>query len=100
MIEREMGAERLELANEVRASVRRVRLAEETLSIFTTALLQQLGDSLHIAEVSYREGEISLLDFLDSQRTYNALLGDYHQALFEWNAARAALEKALGEPTR
>jgi cobalt-zinc-cadmium efflux system outer membrane protein len=100
MSERELGAARLELANEIRAAARRVRLAERTLSIFTTALLRQVGESLDIAEVSYREGEISLLDFLDSQRTYNSIQGDYHQALFDWNAAMAALEKAVGETIR
>jgi cobalt-zinc-cadmium efflux system outer membrane protein len=100
MSERELGAARLELANEIRASVRRVRLAERTLSIFDTALLRQVGESLDIAEVSYREGEISLLDFLDSQRTYYSVLGDYHQALFDWNASMAALEKAVGETIR
>ncbi len=100
MSERELGAARLELANDVRASMRRVRLAEETLSIFTTALLRQVRESLDIAELSYREGEISLLDFLDSQRTYNSVLGDYQLALFDWNVAMAALEKAVGETIR
>jgi cobalt-zinc-cadmium efflux system outer membrane protein len=94
--ERELGAARLELTRDVRAGVRRVRLAEKTLSVYTDALLRQVEESLAIAEVSYREGEISLLDFLDSQRTYNSVLGDYHRALFSWNIEMAALEKAVG----
>jgi len=94
--ERELGAARLELAKDIRACARRVRLAEKTLSIFTDALLRQVEESLAIAEVSYREGEISLLDFLDTQRTYNSVLGDYHRALFAWNIELAALEKAVG----
>jgi len=98
--EQELKAARLERAKEIRAAVRRVRLAEETLAVFTTALLRQVEESLAIAEVAYREGEISLLDFLDSQRTYNSVLGDYHQALFDWNIERAALEKAAGGTIR
>jgi cobalt-zinc-cadmium efflux system outer membrane protein len=100
MSEQELSATRLELARDIRACTRRVRLADKTLTVFTTALLRQVEESLKIAEVSYREGEISLLDFLDSQRTYNSVLGDYYQALFNWNVEMAALEKAAGASIR
>lgn len=96
MSEWEIGAARSELVRDIRNCVRRVRLAERTLSVYTAGLLRQVEESLTIAEVSYREGEISLLDFLDSQRTYNSVLGDYYQALFAWNVEMAALEKAAG----
>ncbi|MBM3284855.1 MAG: TolC family protein [Candidatus Aminicenantes bacterium] len=96
MSERELGAVRSELVKDIRNCVRRFRLAEKTLSVYTAGLLRQVEESLAIAEVSYREGEISLLDFLDSQRTYNSVLGDYYQALFAWNVEMAALEKAAG----
>jgi len=96
MSEQELSAIRLELARDIRACVRRVRLAEKNLAVFTSALLQQVEESLKIAEISYREGESSLLDFLDSQRTYNSLLGDYYEALFSWKVEMAALEKAAG----
>ena len=100
MSEKELGGLRLDLAKEIRAAARRIRLAEETLSVFDAALLREVEESLRIAEVSYREGEISLLDFLDSQRTYNSVLGDYYRALYDWNAEMAALEKAAGETIR
>lgn len=100
MNERELGAARLEVARDIRACVRRVRLAEKTLSIYTAALLRQVEEILAIAEVSYREGEISLLDFLDSQRTYHGVLGDYYRALFDWNVEMAALERAAGVTIR
>jgi cobalt-zinc-cadmium efflux system outer membrane protein len=100
MNEKELDGLRLDLAKEIRASARRIRLAGETLSVFDAALLSEVEESLRIAEVSYREGEISLLDFLDSQRTYNSILGDHYQALYDWNAEMAALEKAAGETIR
>ncbi len=100
MSEKELGGLRLDLAKEIRASVRRIRLAEGTLAVFDAALLREVEESLRIAEVGYREGEIPLLDFLDSQRTYNSVLGDYNQALYDWNAEMAALEKAAGETIR
>ncbi|OGD11994.1 MAG: hypothetical protein A2Y86_01860 [Candidatus Aminicenantes bacterium RBG_13_62_12] len=98
--ERELAAVRLELAGGIRDSLRRVRLAGETLAVFNDALLHEVEQSLEIAEVSYREGEISLLEFLDTQRTYNNVLGDYLRALLAWNTEMAALEKAAGVPIR
>ncbi|MFA9454808.1 MAG: TolC family protein [Candidatus Aminicenantaceae bacterium] len=95
--EQELNALRLDLAQEVRSRLRRTRLAEETLAIFSAGLMSQAEQSLKIAEISYREGEISLLEFLDSQRTYISILRDYVDALFSWNAEKAALEKAVGE---
>ncbi len=98
--EHELNALRLDLAQEVRSRLRRTRLAEETLAIFSTGLMSQAEQSLKISEISYREGEISLLEFLDSQRTYISILRDYVDALFSWNAENAALEKAVGEDIR
>ncbi len=98
--EQELNALRLDLAKEVNARLRRIRLAEETLAIFSTGLLSQAEQSLKLAEISYREGEISLLEFLDSQRTYISILEDYVNALYSWNAEKAALEKAVGEDIR
>jgi len=37
------------------------------------------------------------MDYLDSQRTYNSILVDFQEALYMWNADKAALEKAVGE---
>ncbi len=95
--EAELRALRLDIGKEIRSRIRQIRLAQETLDIFSTGLLRQAEESLRLSEISYREGEISLLEFLDSQRTYNTILQDYHQALYAWNIAAAALEKALGE---
>ncbi|MCJ7682224.1 MAG: TolC family protein [Candidatus Aminicenantes bacterium] len=74
-----------------------LRLAERTISLYDSGLLGQVEQSLHLAEISYREGEISLMDYLDSQRTYYAVIKDHYQALYDWNQKKAALENAVGE---
>jgi cobalt-zinc-cadmium efflux system outer membrane protein len=74
-----------------------LRLSEHSLQIFHQGLLKQAEESLKIAEISYTQGEISLIDYLDSQRTYHSILNDYQESLFRWNADRAALEKAIGD---
>lgn len=93
----ELKAVKMALSTEIKAQWDRVKLDEQTLQIFITGLLKQAEASLWISEISYKEGEISLIDYLDSQRTYYSIHEDYYQALFTWNADKAALEKAVGE---
>ena len=93
----ELRSIKMELSTETKTKINQLRLAARTLKLFTTGLLKQAEESLKIAEVSYTHGEISLIDFLDSQRTYFSIMTDYQDSLYAWNADRAALEKAIGE---
>lgn len=96
----ELKALKMELATRIKASLSQLQLAERTLSIYHEGLLKQAEESLKISEVSYKQGEISLIDYLDSQRTYNSILKDYQESLYRWNVDKAALEKATGEELR
>lgn len=80
----------------VRAQVNRMRLTARTLDLFRGGLMKQAEESLRIADVSFRQGELSLLDYLDSRRTHYAILRDYEEALLQWQVDRAELEKASG----
>jgi cobalt-zinc-cadmium efflux system outer membrane protein len=100
MEEEELRALRMEIAAEVKAGIHRLKLSEHSLQIFHQGLLKQAEESLKIAEVSYTQGEISLIDYLDSQRTYFSILNDYQDSLYRWNADKAALEKAIGEEVK
>ena len=93
----ELKALKMELSTLVKAGLDQLRLSERTLKIYHEGLLNQAEESLKIAEVSYKQGEISLVDYLDSQRTYNSILKDYQQSLYNWNVDKAALEKAIGK---
>jgi outer membrane protein TolC len=97
MEEEELRALRIAIATEVKAGISRLKLSEHSLQIFHQGLLKQAEESLKIAEVSYTQGEISLIDYLDSQRTYYSILNDYQDSMYRWNADKAALEKAIGE---
>ncbi len=87
----------MELTTEAKARINQLRLSSRAIKLFTTGLLKQAEESLKIAEVSYTHGEISLIDFLDSQRTYYSIMTDYQDSLYAWNADLAALERAIGE---
>jgi outer membrane protein TolC len=97
MEEEELRALRMEIATAVKSWINQLRLSEQSLQIFHRGLLKQAEDSLKISEISYTQGEISLIDYLDSQRTYFSILNDYQDSLYQWNVDKAALEKAIGE---
>ena len=97
MEEEKLRALRMEMSTQVKSRINRLRLSEQNLQIFHQGLLQQAEQSLKISEVSYTQGEISLIEYLDSQRTYFNILNDYQDSLYRWNADRAALEMAVGE---
>lgn len=93
----ELRAIKLDLLTEVKTRVKQLKLSAQALNLFKTGLLRQAEESLKIAEVSYTHGEISLIDFLDSQRTYFSIMTEYQDSLYAWNSDRAALERAIGE---
>lgn len=93
----ELRAIQMELATEAKTKIHQLRLSARALKLFTTGLLKQAEESLKIAEISYTQGEISLIDYLDSQRTYFSIMTDYQDSLYAWNADLAALERAIGE---
>ena len=93
----ELEALKIEIVTEIRSKLNEQRYSDQTLRIFHEGLLKQAEESLKISEQSYKQGEISLLDYLDSQRTYNSIMQDYQESLYAWNITQAALEKAIGE---
>ncbi len=95
--EAELRALLLNISTEVKSKLSKLHLSEQTLNLFHTGLLNQAEESLKISEVSYKEGEISLIDYLDSQRTFFSIMFDYQDSLFTWNMDKAALEKTIGE---
>ena len=71
-------------------------LHRQTLTLFQEGLLQEADASMEIADTSYREGEISLLEYLDARRTYQSIQIEYHQALYEWNLELTELKRSAG----
>ena len=53
--------------------------------------------SRDIAESAYRLGGASLIEFLDSERTFRETSRLYNRALYDFQISRAQLELAIGE---
>lgn len=96
----ELEMTRLDLSTEIAVRMGNLELSTERIEIFQEGLLNQAEVSLQLSETSYRQGEISLLEYLDAQRTYYSILNDYQESLYNWNLDRAALQKAVGEDIR
>ena len=90
---------RLELEATLLIHHNHLRLNRQTLALFEEGLLEEAETSMEIADTSYRQGEISFLDYLDARRTYHSIQIQHQQALFEWNAERATLDRAAGGGT-
>src|SRR5439155_675699 len=67
---REVEKLRLAIPQEVRSAVASYTIARERVARFEDAFLRQAREARHAAEVSFREGAVSLLEFLEAERTY------------------------------
>jgi cobalt-zinc-cadmium efflux system outer membrane protein len=87
---------RMELQANLMIHHNRLLLERQTLLLFQEGLLEEAELSMNIAETSYREGEISLVEYLDARRTFRSIQIEYLQALYDWNRELAELDRAAG----
>jgi len=59
-------------------------------------MLDRADNALRVAEKSYKAGAISLLELLESQRTFLSTRAEYLRALYDHRQARVDLRRALG----
>lgn len=86
----------IEIENRLEDEYKNYKVAFEQSKIYSTELLGRAKRSLEIAQFSYEQGEIGLLDVLDALRTYRDTLREYYQVLFEFYVAEISLEKIAG----
>jgi cobalt-zinc-cadmium efflux system outer membrane protein len=86
----------LDLQAELMVHHNHLLLHRQLLGLFQEGLLEEADVSMEIAETSYREGEISLVEYLDARRTYQSIQVEYQQALYDWNRELTELDRAAG----
>ena len=72
------------------------RSNDEVVQLYTSGYLKQAKDSRDISEYAYKRGAASLLDFLDSERSYRSVQLAYRQALASYMTALEQLKEAVG----
>jgi cobalt-zinc-cadmium efflux system outer membrane protein len=73
-----------------------VRSNEEVVQLYTSGYLKQAQDSRDISEYAYKRGAVSLLDYLDAERSYRSVQLAYRQALASYRTALEQLKEAEG----
>lgn len=72
------------------------QVAYEQARSFEEYILKEARKSVELAEFSYRQGEIDLLNLLDSRRVYWDTENEYISALLDFWLARTELERIAG----
>ena len=70
--------------------------ADEIAKLYESGYLKRAQDSRDISEYAYRHGAVSLLDFLDAERSYRATELAYRQALANHMMAVEQLKESVG----
>lgn len=94
----ELEVLRQEVVRDVTSAYHNLASAKESLALFTPDLLAKLKAALDAAAQSYTGGRVSLLVYLETQRTYFDTQADYLETLQKLYDAQAALDSAVGVP--
>ncbi len=96
--EAEIFKTRIELSRLITEEYQNYTIALDQIDVFEKGLLNQAKEALRIADLSYRQGESGILDYLDSQRVYRSTIVEYYQSLFELESSIASLERISEVP--
>jgi cobalt-zinc-cadmium efflux system outer membrane protein len=90
-------ATRARIAAQVREALARLRAARALVARYRNGYLDQAAESRQIAEAAYRRGQTSILELLETQRTYVAVRREWIRAHAELRLSAARLTAAVGE---
>jgi len=96
---REVQKLRLDIPQEVRTAVTSYTVAGERVRRFEQSFVRQAEDARRAAEVSYREGAISLLEFLEAERAFIQTQRDHLDALLDGHTAAFDVTRAAALET-
>jgi outer membrane protein TolC len=74
-----------------------IRILEKEIETFKGASLKEGRENMELSEILYKEGEVPLVVFLDSQNSFFEIQERYYEAITQWNILKAELEELLGE---
>jgi len=87
-----LDATRREAAFEVYQTYLEVELTQKQLDSLKKSL-EEANELLHLADLSYSEGELDFINYLDQVRTVAETRVQYYEGLFNLNSAVTELEK-------
>jgi outer membrane protein, heavy metal efflux system len=85
-----------QVLTDVRDAFESLRSNDQIVGLYRSGYLSEAQESRDISEFAYKHGAASLLDFLDSERSYRAIQLGYRQALASYLLALEQLREAVG----
>jgi cobalt-zinc-cadmium efflux system outer membrane protein len=85
-----------QVSTDVVQAYENLRTQDQIIQLYRGGYVEQARQSRDISEYAYRKGAASLLDYLDSERTYRANQFAYRQALANYMLALEQLRQAVG----
>lgn len=92
----QVTATRRQIEQEVSSAFREYEAAGRAVQVFQQEVLQQVHENLRFIEIAYREGKISLLQFIVVQDDLTRAQLSYLDSLSQFRLAEADLEQAIG----
>ena len=86
----------LTVQTEVMQAYRTYEVCSQQVEAYDNVLLRQAAEVMEGKNYSYQRGEVSLLEVLDAQRTYDDVQAQYIETLFNYSVALVELERAVG----
>lgn len=87
---------KLQVQREVMGAYQQFQSQTQQLKHYEAGILKQAQEVLDGKIYSYNRGEVSLLEILNAQRTYDEVQAQYVETLFNYNAALVELERSSG----
>ena len=81
---------------DVRDAYENLQTNDQIVQLYLSGYLDRAQKDRDISEYAYQRGAVSLLDFLDAERSYRAIQLAYRQALASWIMAVEQLREAVG----
>lgn len=85
-----------QVMTDVRDAYEGLQTTDKIVHLYQSGYLDRAQKDRDISEYAYQRGAVSLLDFLDAERSYRATQLAYRQALAAWLQAVEQLREAVG----
>jgi outer membrane protein, heavy metal efflux system len=85
-----------QVMTDVRDAYENLQTTDHIVQLYRSGYLARAQKDRDISEYAYQRGAVSLLDFLDAERSYRATQLAYRQALAAWLLAVEQLRQAVG----
>jgi cobalt-zinc-cadmium efflux system outer membrane protein len=85
-----------QVMTDVRDAYENLQTSDKIVQLYRSGYLDRAKKDRDISEYAYQRGAVSLLDFLDAERSYRATQLAYRQALASWLMAVEQLREAVG----